>query len=144
MPKLFLLPEYIVKHEYEDLIAFLGKDWSSMTGDQLEKYFEAIFWFTPEAFCYYLPGIFSAGINDDIPELIVNHSVVEMLDRSQDYEMWDEFFLERWPLLSTQECEAAQEWILWLSSCGETSFSDNSLSRSFDTLELLKTRQAAK
>lgn len=52
-----------------------------------------IFWLAPEAFCYYLPGIFSAGIKENKPWLVVNQSLVDMLDRSPDPDAWDDFFL---------------------------------------------------
>ena len=137
-PALFLLPEQLAKHEYADVATFLGIHWSSVTCDQLERHFEAIYWFTPETFCYYLPGIFSAGIKEERPELIVNHSLIGMLDRSPEPDLWDEFFLSRWQLLNMQECEATQEWVLWLASCEGAGYSEHSLSRAFDTLGLLK------
>lgn len=142
MPTLFLVPEQLAAHEHDDVMAFWGKPWSSVTGAQLEKHFEAIFWLTPKAFCYYLPGIFSAGIKERKPWLIVNHSLVGMLDRSSDPSSWDDFFSARWLLLTVQECEATQAWILWLSSFEDSSCSENSLARALDTLELLKQRQS--
>lgn len=141
MPTVFLVSGQLAAHECDDIMAFWGKPWSNVTGAQLEKHFEAISWFTPEAFCYYLPGIFSAGINEDKPWLIVNHSLISMLDRSPDPGLWDDFFLVRWPLLTAEECGATQEWILWLSSFENGSFSEDSLSRAFDTLDLLKQRR---
>jgi hypothetical protein len=133
----------LAAHERDGVLAFWGKPWWQITGLQLEKHFDAIFWFTPEAFCYYLPGIFSAGIKEDRPWLIVNHSLVNMLDRSPDPTSWDEFFSIRWSKLTKSECEATQAWILWLSSCEESSYSEIALTRAFDTLELLKARKPA-
>ena len=91
MPTLFLGSEQLAAHEVDDVMSFWGKPWSHVTGLQLEKHFEAIFWFTPEAFCYYLPGILSAGIQENKPGLIVNQSLVNMLDRSPDPTSWDDF-----------------------------------------------------
>jgi hypothetical protein len=139
-PGLFLVSEQLAPHECADVISFWGKPWSSVTGLELEKHFEAIFWLTPEAFCYYLPGILSAGIHENKPWLIVNHSLVNMLDRSPDPTSWDDFFLARWPQLTSKECEATQAWILWLSSFEDGSYWEGSLSRAFDTLELLRQR----
>jgi hypothetical protein len=140
MPRVFLVSEQLAAHEREDVMSFWGKPWSCVNGLQLEKYFDAISWFTPEAFCYYLPGIFTAGINEKKPWLIVNHSLVNMLDRSLDVASWDDFFFARWSQLTTRECEATQEWILWLSSFEDTSYSEVSLARAFDTLDVLKER----
>lgn len=141
MPKLFLVPEQLAAHEHEDVMSFWGKPWSCVNGLQLEKHFGAIFWFTPEAFCYYLPGIFTAGIRENKPWLIVNHSLINMLDRSPDAASWDDFFFARWPLFTIRECEATQEWILWLSSFEDTSYSESSLARALDTLDLLRQRK---
>lgn len=106
--------------------------------DHLEKYYEAIYWLSPEAFCYYLPGIMLAGIRENEPNLLINYSIIRMIDRTPDPSFWDDFFLKRWPLLTQNECGAVQEWVLWLSSFDKDSFDDMSLSRAFDTLELLK------
>jgi len=143
MPTLFLLSDQMAAHELRDVMSFWGEPWSRVTGAQLEEHFEAIYWFTPEAFCYYLPGIFSAGIRENKPWLMVNLSLVTMLDRSPDPDSWDDFFSARWPLLTPQECEATQAWILWLMSFEDGSFSESSLGRAFDTLELLRQRERA-
>jgi hypothetical protein len=121
-------------------MAFWGKPWWCVTGAQLEEHFDAISWFTPEAFCYYLPGILTAGIKENNPWLIVNHSLVNMLDRSPDAASWDDFFLARWPRLTDRECEATQAWILWLASFGSGSYPPNALDRAFDTVSLLRDR----
>jgi hypothetical protein len=143
LPRLFLVSEQLAAHERDDLMSFWGKTWSCVTGVQLEEHFEAIFWFTPEAFCYYLPGIFTAGIKEKKPWLIVNHSLVNMLDRSPDPAAWDDYFIARWSQLTIRECEATQEWILWLSSSEDTSYSKSSLARAFDTLALLRQKTRA-
>jgi len=143
MPGLFLVSEKLAAHEFADVISFLGIPWSSVTGLQLEEHFEAISWFTPEAFCYYLPGILSAGIRENKPWLMMNHSLINMLDRSPDPASWDDVFLARWPQLTAKECEAMQAWVLWLSSLEDGSYWEGSLSRAFDTLELLRQRTSA-
>lgn len=143
MPTLFLVSEQLAVHEHDDVMSFWGKAWSCVTGSQLEKHFEAIFWFTPEAFCYYLPGIFTVGIQENKPWLIVNHSLVNMLDRSTDPSSWDDFFVARWSQLTARECEATQGWVLWLSSFNDSSYSESSLARAFDTLDLLRQRAKA-
>src|SRR5438874_12790142 len=79
MPKVFLVSEQLAAHERDDVMAYWGKPWSTLTTLQLEKHFEAISWFSPQAFCYYLPGILSAGIRENKPWLIVNHSLVDVL-----------------------------------------------------------------
>jgi len=138
MPVMFLVPEQLAKHETDDVMVFLGKHWSSLTTDELEKYFEAIYWFTPEAFCYYLPGIYTASIKENEPDLMVNQSIVGMLDRSPDRELWDDFFLTRWPLLNKKELDVTEEWLLWLSSHEGSSTDEVSIIRALDTISLLR------
>lgn len=140
MPTVFLVSEQLATHERMDVMSFWGQPWPSLTGAQLEKHFEAVFWFTPEAFCYYLPGIFSTGIKENKPSLIVNGSLLNMLDRSADPLSWDDFFSARWPCLTSSECEATQAWILWLASVQSNLYSEASLDRALDTLELLRRR----
>jgi hypothetical protein len=137
VPRSFLGSEQLAAHEADDVMTFWRKPWWCVTGAQLETSFEAIFWFSPEAFCYYLPGIFSAGVHENNPWLIVNQSIVSMLDRSADPDSWDEFFCARWLRLTVKECEATQAWILWLSSF-QDAYPEPALGRAFDTLELLK------
>ncbi|HEV7570811.1 MAG TPA: DUF6714 family protein [Thermoanaerobaculia bacterium] len=143
MPGLFPVSEQMAPHEYDDVISFWGIPWSAVTGSQLQEHFETIFWWTPEAFCYYLPGILSAGIRENKPWLIVNNSLIDMLDRSPDPSSWDDFFIARWAQLTAKECEATQAWLLWVASLDNGSYWEGSLSRAFDTLELLKQRTRA-
>lgn len=144
MPHLFNVPKQLATHEYQDISEIVGKHWSTLEGSFLEKNFESIFWLSPEAFCYYLPGILSASIQEDNPNLIINRSIISMLDRSSDTGLWDDFFTERWLLLSEEECSAVQQWILWLLNHEDSPFDDSSLSRAFDTLSLLKKHQISK
>jgi hypothetical protein len=139
VPILFSVSEELAVHELDDVMSFLGKPWSSITATQLERHFEVVYWLTPDAFCYYLPGIFSAGIKENKPSLIVNHSLVGMLDRSPTPDSWDDFFEARWLQLTPMECEATQEWLLWLASF-ENSHSEHSLTRAFETLQILRER----
>ena len=141
-PKLFLLDNQIAEHEYQDIKDLINKHWSEIDCLWLEKHFEFINWLTPEAFCYYLPGILSASIKQREPELIVNHSIIQLLDRTLDINSWDEFFEKRFSMLNIEENKVVQEWLLWLSSFNEISISDSSLSRAFDTLDLLINQKA--
>lgn len=133
-----LASEQLASHELADAQAFIGKQWADITCDELEEHFEAIYWMQPAAFLYLLPGILLASINENRPDIIVVDSIIGMLDRSPDRKLWDDFFGDRWPLLTRNECEAVQCWTLWLSSIENSSLSQDSLSRAFDTLELLK------
>ena len=129
--------------EYEDAKAFQGKQWQEITCADLDQHFAAVHGFSPAAFCYFLPGIFSAGIREGRPDLLVNDSLVTTLDRGNAPSSWDDFFKARWPMLSSKECEATQNWLLWLAEADPPVISDASLSRAYDTLAVLANKDQA-
>jgi hypothetical protein len=57
--------------EYTDALMFQGKIWKDLTCADLDQYYAATSGFSPDAFCYFLPGIYSAGIREDRPDLLV-------------------------------------------------------------------------
>lgn len=123
-------------HEIGEVLSFAGKSWEDITCDHFEKNFEVFYWFSPEAFCYYLPGVFYVSVTHDNPDLLVIDSIIGMLDRNPDPSHWNDFFRERWLMLTDEEIDVAAEWVLWLSSRG--GLDDSSLSRAFDCLESVK------
>lgn len=129
--------------EFTDALAFEGKSWKDLTCAALTQYSSAVSGFSPEAYCYFLPGIYSAGIREHRPNLLVNESIIGTLDRSNMPSSWDNFFLKRWPQLSVKECEATQRWLLWLASLDRPSFADASLARAFDTITVLINQRGA-
>ena len=122
---------------YADADAFAGMHWRDVTCAMLDKHYDAIYGFSPPAFCYFLPGIYTAGIRERRPDLLVNQGLIMTLDRGNTPASWDEFFRERWPSLTPQECEATQRWILWLAEFDPAPITDTSLSRAYDTMDLL-------
>ena len=126
-----------------DALAVACSDWRELTCDMLDKYPDCVHGFSPTAFCYFLPGIFSAGIRERRADLLVNHSLITGLDRSNSPASWDDFFRARWPRLTPSECEAAQRWILWLEEFEPAPIADASLSRAYDTLETLANQSIA-
>lgn len=138
IPSELTLSKQLTDDEYSEINSFQNKYWSEITCEQLDYFYDIIFWLSPEAFCFYLPGILSAGIKEDRTDLLIYSSILGMLDRSPNPAYWDNFFLERWPLLTESECKAVQDWVLWLASNEETVFYKNTLDRVLETLELLK------
>jgi hypothetical protein len=142
-------PERAVSGDYSstelhlDALAFSGMDWRELSCAALQSHTDAVFGFSPEAFCYYLPGIPSAGIRVNRPDLLVNGSLIMTLDRGTAPESWDDLFRARWPTLASAECEATQKWILWLEEFEPPPIEDASLSRAFDTMDLLAHQSAA-
>lgn len=123
--------------ELSNLLTICLLKWDEVTSNDWEQFFDVVSWFSPEAFCYYLPSIYKASIEENNPNLIVVAHILYMLDRSPTPEWWDDFFLARWPLLTEQEYKVTQEWIWWLSSLKNSSYSDDTLMRALQTIELL-------
>lgn len=126
--------------EIEGVHAVGAYSWEETTGDLWEMHSDVLSWFSPSAFCYYVPGVMVSSIRDNEPNLIVVSNLVAMLDRSPNPNWWDEFFVERWPLLTTKECSVLREWLIWLSSVGASSLDENGLDRALETVELLISR----
>ncbi|MBJ9655201.1 MULTISPECIES: hypothetical protein [Burkholderia] len=129
--------------EVDGVHAIGAYEWGETTGDLWEKYNDALSWFSPEAFCYYIPGVMVSSINDNEPNLIVVNNLVGMLDRTPNPSWWDDFFVERWPLLTTKECGVLKEWLAWLSSFENSSIDKNSFYRALETVDLLISRNTA-
>ena len=83
--------------------------------DLVERAADAVFWFSPAAFCYYLPGFMLAGIRENRTDSNAYDALIGMLDRSPEPDYWDEFFLPRWTALSVAEIEAVSAWVEWLA-----------------------------
>lgn len=124
--------------EYEEVMSFQGKKWTDVDFELVERCPDAVFWFSPEAFCYYLPGILSAGLRETRWDSNAYASIIGLLDRSPESEYWDDFFLPRWPLLSVEELDAVVVWVDWLESVQPDAYHENTYQRVRDTLTILK------
>lgn len=129
--------------EYEEARHFEGKRWEEIATSEWDSYSDAVFGFSPDAFLYFLPSILSSSVSSNRPDLQAIVSIVGMLDRGNGPSSWEGFFAKRWPLLNARECRAVQEWLLWLTETDGHSIDGGSLSRAFDTLELLALSQTA-
>lgn len=142
-PRQLVLNDHPHTEIYEDALHFQDAYWSSLTGDELERFSDAFYGFNPLAFCYFLPGALCASVRENLPGLLVIHALIGMLDRSPDISVWDTFFLERWTLLSKAECQTVQQWILWLAGIEDTPFTQDTLTRAYETLGLLSSENEA-
>lgn len=129
--------DQLSESELEEVNRFNNLHWSNIKCDMLKDCFEAINWFSPDAFCYFLPGILTAGMKEFTSNLVIYDSIISMLDRSPTPDYWDEFFIQRWTQLNHDECDAVQKWLFWFID-NSKGFDDISINRAFDTLELLK------
>jgi len=134
-------PDHPATGEYADALMFQGKNWKSVTCKDLETHIDAIYGFSPAAFCYFLPAIYSSGIRESRPDLLVNSALVQMLDRSNIPSSWNQFFIDRWATLNIKECAATHQWLMWLADLEPDM--DAELSRAFDTVDLISKRHIA-
>ncbi|GGX96908.1 hypothetical protein [Pseudoduganella dura] len=124
--------------EYDEASYFIGRNWQSITYEEWHIHSDSIYAFTPLAFCYFLPSILSAVVKENNSDLLVVAALINMLDRSPDVDLWDDFFTDRWTLLTVAECRVVQLWILWLAEQQE--YDDDTLTRAYETLEMLVLR----
>ncbi|MDN7439002.1 hypothetical protein QZM64_07490 [Burkholderia cepacia] len=125
-------------NEYYDALHFSNLLWDETTAYDWTNYADAVYRFTPGAFCYFLPGIMRVSIEDNQVALTVIESLMGSLDRSPVVEYWDDYFLQRWPKLTDVECDAVIEWLLWLNEHPLSPFSKDTILRACETLELVK------
>ena len=117
--------------EYAELMSFQGLRWQDVDFDQVRQSADALFWFSPEAFVYYLPGILAAGLREARTDSNAYNALIGMLD-------WDEFFVPRWSLLSADEIDGVAAWLDWLQSVESDEVFSGTYHRAQDTLTLLK------
>jgi hypothetical protein len=130
--------------EYEEVMSYEGMDWQDVNFAQVEKHSDAVFWFAPEAFCYYLPGILAAGLREARWDANAYDSLIGMLDRSPEPDYWDDFFRPRFTLLTTAELESVGAWARWLQDVDPGAFHANTFERVQQSLTLLKERSSKK
>jgi hypothetical protein len=126
-------------HEYEEAKRFYGLDWQTLEEDFLSKNSDALFALSAEAFRYFLPAFMLAGLNNDKQPLLIIDTLLGMLERGPNPELWDQFFMDRWGAFSTEEYQAIREWLLVLSV--RKLYDAEAVDRAFDTIEILLAMQ---
>ncbi|KAF1035081.1 MAG: hypothetical protein GAK33_04989 [Burkholderia lata] len=130
-------------NDYSDALHFSNLLWDETSAHDWTTYADAIYRFTPDAFCYFLPGIMRVSVEDNQVALTVVESLIGSLDRSPVAEYWDDYFLQRWPKLTDIECDAVIEWIGWLNEHPLSPFAKDTILRACETLELVKMHRTA-
>lgn len=126
--------------EKKDAMWFKNRDWREIEWDEWEKYRDAFFSFTPEAFAYYLPSILTLSLKNPDRLFLPAQALLQVLDRSPVVEYWDEFIVTRLFEFNFEEYNIIAEWIEILSdSC--LIASDDTLGRAFDTIAILQNRK---
>jgi len=126
--------------EYDEVMAFEGLRWPDVSFERSEENADAVFWFAPQAFYYYLPGFLTAGIREVRWNTNAYDSCIGMLDRSAQREYWDDFFEPRLTLLTRPVLRSVSAWLDWFEARLPDGFHHNSYDRSRDTLRLLAER----
>ncbi len=85
----------------------------------------------------------AAGLRESRWDTNAYDSLVGMLDRGADRNLWDGFFLPRWPPLTAAQVDAVAAWARWLEAVEPAAFHGNTDERVRTTLDLLKRQRAA-
>jgi hypothetical protein len=131
--------------DVEDALWFSGRDRHELTWQNWQEHSDAIFFFDPEAFAYYLPSILLLSSQNPNESLNAADSLIGELDRTPDPEGWTKAFVSRFLELNWAEMDTLKEWLLQVceyvpyrgwgiaaSGPGDT------FGRAFDTLDLLQ------
>jgi hypothetical protein len=92
----------------EDTEPFVGKKWQDLDPDFIDRYQGALFWFTPEAFHYYLPAFLKAGLAR--PKAVHVVTILQLLQPTSA-ETRFEFRKQRWKRLSEPQILALADWL---------------------------------
>ena len=129
-------------NEIEETLSYQGKDWRSFKRAQLQKNYNVLYYISPEAYCYCLPGVMSAVIRENQADLLMVDSILSCLDRPPRHTGWDDFFLPRWTKFTLEEYDAIEQWLWWLcehdSNGGHFDDMLTTVCRCIDTLNLLR------
>ena len=126
--------------EYEEVMSFAGLPWKDVTLTLVENAHDAVFWFSPVAFCYYLPGVLSAGLRENRADLLYFDALIGCLDRSPEPKYWDDFFYPRFTLLKVTEIDAVSAWVRWMELVEPSAYHEFTYPRVHGTLALLRDR----
>jgi hypothetical protein len=147
MPAQVRLADEVIQldDDVEDALWFSGRDWRELTWQNWQEHSDAIFFFDPESFAYYLPSILVLSVQNPTGSLNAADSLIGELDRSPDPEVWTEDFVRRFLELNRAELDVLKDWLLQVceyvpyrgwgiaaSGPGDT------FGRAFDTVDLLQ------
>jgi len=128
----------LLDFEYDEVMLFDQMRWQDVEIAHVDRAPDAVFWFSPEAFCYYLPGFLVAGLRENNVDSNAFDSIIGCLDRSPEPDYWDDFFRPRFTQFKVSELEAVSAWVRWMEMVQPDAFDPITYQRAQDTLELLK------
>ena len=103
----------------------------------LQENYDVVFWLSPQAFCYCLPGFMVASLREE-GNLLIADAIIGMLDRSSLQDCWENFFCDRWLLLEKDELIVIQRWLIWILDNRYDHYDISRLDRAFDVLSVLE------
>jgi len=125
---------------------FAGRDWRTITRDDWQQRYSAVFFLSPEAFAYYLPSLLIVTVQNprSYPELAVD-SFIGLLDHTPAMEFLDAHLIDRFLGLTDAEFDAIKEWLLFVcenvpfGAWGSAASGPGEIfGRAFDTVTLLQ------
>ena len=132
----------LLEFEYDEVMLFDQMRWQDVEITHVEEAPDAVFWFSPEAFCYYLPGFLVAGLRENNVDSNAFDSIIGCLDRSPEPDNWDDFFRPRFAQFKTAELDGISAWVCWMEMMQPDTFHESTYQRVRDTLELLNWQAA--
>ena len=140
-PPCYLASPQLSEDDKAKALSYQGKDWRSFTCLQLQRDHDLLSLLSSDAYCYCLPGIMSAVVRDNRPDLAMVDSMLLCLDQSPNPDDWDVFFRNRWSKFTLEEYDAIEQWLWWLCECDPNGEATNAMltivCRCVDTLKRL-------
>ena len=100
---------------WDETAAFADLPWPEVPADLVHSHYMALYFFTPEAFHYYLPAFLVVPLAaGDVHSLAVHNVVFTLQPTGDDAVM--RFRRKRWKLLTKAEEAALGEWLEWMES----------------------------
>ncbi|MBC8100889.1 MAG: hypothetical protein H7Y11_15725 [Armatimonadetes bacterium] len=112
--------------------ALQGKHWKSLTNQELRYHAASLSFFTPQAFCFYLPAYMIASITGYKLTDILTQSLVGNLTMPTKPEASIARFLANVAPLSTMQSKAVLDYLEYTRATHGEDFSDRSINRAIN------------
>ena len=137
-PEKLIASDSLTSFEIDEVNQFCVDSYSSISERLLDDNYEVLSAVTPDAFAYYLPMVIKYSLENHSIDNMSADSIIGYIDRSDKFENWEEFFVKRWSLFSTEELSSIEEWMIWFSGEIKDEYFESKLTRGFDVIQELK------
>jgi hypothetical protein len=131
--------------DVEEGMWFSGRNWQEITWKDWQAHSSAIYYFSKDAFAYYLPSVLLLSLRNPEESLNAADSILMSLDRSPSTEGWNDGFVDHFIGLRDEEYGVMKEWLLELCEYPtyqgygtSQSGPGERLARAFETVVLLQ------